>query len=116
VRETVQINPSKTRQKFLDLLGLIRPNRDFSKGCERKNNKNRLASQVVGKASQGIRTLSISLQPAFSRWAIHPANGNMFNMISTFRKENVGADRIGGGSRCRSVIPITARREKFTMN
>jgi hypothetical protein len=98
VRETVQINPSKTQQKFLDLLGLIRPNRDFSKGCGQKNNKNRLASQVVGKASQGIRTLSISLQPAFSRWAIHPANGNMFNMISTFRKENVGADRIGSGN------------------
>jgi hypothetical protein len=28
----IQINPSKTKQKSLDLLGFIRPNRDFSRG------------------------------------------------------------------------------------
>jgi hypothetical protein len=36
----------------LDFLGFIRPNRDFSKGYERKNKKNRLASQVVCEMSQ----------------------------------------------------------------
>jgi hypothetical protein len=36
----------------LDFLGFIRPNRDFSKGYEQKNKKNRLASQVVCKTSQ----------------------------------------------------------------
>jgi hypothetical protein len=30
--KSVQINPNKTKQKSLDLLGFIRPNRDFSKG------------------------------------------------------------------------------------
>src|SRR6516165_5315309 len=35
----------------------IRPNRDFSKGCEQKNKKNRLASQVVCQTSQGLFVL-----------------------------------------------------------
>jgi hypothetical protein len=47
-----QINPNKTKQKSLDFLGFVRPNRDFSKGCEQKNKKNQLASQVVCKTSQ----------------------------------------------------------------
>jgi hypothetical protein len=38
-----QINPNKTKQKSLDFLGLIGPNRDFSMGYEQKNKKNRLA-------------------------------------------------------------------------
>jgi hypothetical protein len=36
----------------LDFLGFVRPNRDFSRGYEQKNKKNRLASQVVCKTSQ----------------------------------------------------------------
>jgi hypothetical protein len=46
--------PRKTKQKPLDLLGFIWPNRSFSKGCDRKNKKNRrldqLASQVARRA------------------------------------------------------------------
>ena len=45
----VSLAPPK--QKSLDFLGFIRANRDFSKGYERKNKKNRLASQVVCKTS-----------------------------------------------------------------
>jgi hypothetical protein len=37
---SVQTNPNKTKQKSLDFLGFIRPNRDFSKGYERKSKKN----------------------------------------------------------------------------
>jgi hypothetical protein len=44
---SVQANPNKTKQNCLDFLGFVRPNRDFSKGYEQKNKKNRLASQVV---------------------------------------------------------------------
>jgi hypothetical protein len=36
---SVQANPNKTKQKSLDLLGFIRPNRDFSMGYEQKNKK-----------------------------------------------------------------------------
>jgi hypothetical protein len=36
----IQIKPSKIACFSLDLLGFIRPNRDFSMGCERKNKKN----------------------------------------------------------------------------
>jgi hypothetical protein len=32
-----QAKPNKTKQKGLDLLGFIRPNRDFSMGCGEKN-------------------------------------------------------------------------------
>jgi hypothetical protein len=62
---SVQINPNKTKQKSLDFLGFIRPNRGFSKGYEQKNKKNRLASQVVRKTSQTV-FLSFSAQPAAS--------------------------------------------------
>jgi hypothetical protein len=55
-----QANPNKTKQKSLDFLGFVRPNRDFSMGYERKNKKNRLASQVVCKTSQ---LLSLSFFP-----------------------------------------------------
>jgi hypothetical protein len=48
----VQAKPNKTKQKSLDFLGFIRPNRDFSMGYEQKNKKNPLASQVVCKTSQ----------------------------------------------------------------
>jgi hypothetical protein len=34
-----QAEPNKSKQKGLDLLGFIRPNRAFSMGCGRKNNK-----------------------------------------------------------------------------
>jgi hypothetical protein len=34
-----QANPNKSKQKGLDLLGFIRPNRDFSMGYGRKNKK-----------------------------------------------------------------------------
>jgi hypothetical protein len=36
---SVQTNPNKTKQKSLDFLGFVRPNRDFSKGYERKIKK-----------------------------------------------------------------------------
>ena len=32
----IQANPNKSKQNCLDLLGFIRPNRDFSMGCGRK--------------------------------------------------------------------------------
>jgi hypothetical protein len=35
----IQTNPSKTKQKSLDLLGFIRLNRGFSMGYEQKNKK-----------------------------------------------------------------------------
>jgi hypothetical protein len=53
----VQANPNKTKQKSLDFLGFIRPNRDFSMGYEQKNKKNRLAYQVVCKTSQAHLSL-----------------------------------------------------------
>jgi hypothetical protein len=31
--QQIQAKPNKTKQKGLDLLGFIRPNRDASKGC-----------------------------------------------------------------------------------
>jgi hypothetical protein len=34
-----QANPNKTKQKSLDFLGFIRPNRDFSMGYDGKNKK-----------------------------------------------------------------------------
>jgi hypothetical protein len=49
---SAQANPNKTKQKSLDFLGFIRPNRDFSMGYGQKNKKNRLASQVVCETSQ----------------------------------------------------------------
>jgi hypothetical protein len=48
---SVQANPNKAKQISLDLLGFIRPNRDFSMGYGQKIKKNRLASQVVCKTS-----------------------------------------------------------------
>jgi hypothetical protein len=35
----VQANPSQSKQKWLVLLGFIRPNRDFSMGCRGKSKK-----------------------------------------------------------------------------
>jgi hypothetical protein len=55
---SLQAKPNKTKQNCLDFLGFIRPNRDFSMGYEQKNKKNRLASQVVCKASQAHPILS----------------------------------------------------------
>jgi hypothetical protein len=49
---SVQAKPNKTKQKSLDFLGFIRPNRGFSMGYDEKNKKKRLASQVVCKTSQ----------------------------------------------------------------
>jgi hypothetical protein len=36
---SLQANPNKTKQKSLDFLGFIRPNRDFSMRYGRKNKK-----------------------------------------------------------------------------
>jgi hypothetical protein len=38
--KSIQAKPNKSKQKSLDLLGVIRPNRAFSMGCGRKNKKN----------------------------------------------------------------------------
>ena len=51
-REFLQANPNKSKQNRLNLLGFIRPNRDFSTDYRRKNKKLRLASQVLCKTSQ----------------------------------------------------------------
>jgi hypothetical protein len=61
---SIQINPSKTKQNYLVLLGFIRPNRDFSMGYGEKNKKNRLASQVVCKTSQTNFSSVLSHQAA----------------------------------------------------
>jgi hypothetical protein len=79
---SVQANPNKTKQKSLDFLGFIRPNRDFSMGYERKNKKNPLASQVVCKTSQAcghpqFQGISASQRP-------YPANGNIIARIFWF--------------------------------
>jgi hypothetical protein len=58
---SVQANPNKTKQKSLDFLGFIRPNRGFSMGYGRKNKKNRLASQVVSETSQIALFISFPL-------------------------------------------------------
>jgi hypothetical protein len=47
-----QIESSQSKQKGLDLLGFVRPNRAFSMSCGRKNKKNPPASQLVCKTSQ----------------------------------------------------------------
>jgi hypothetical protein len=76
--KTPLTNPNKTKQKSLDLLGFVRPNRDFSKGCEQKNKKNRLASQVVCKTSQAGRRQA-------RRWFL--SMGNVVAQDSDFRKK-----------------------------
>jgi hypothetical protein len=78
-----QANPNKTKQNCLDLFGLIRPNRDFSKGYEQKNKKNQLASQVVCKTSQAD---FLSLFPPPSGRFRRFGEGSM---DSGFRKEIV---------------------------
>jgi hypothetical protein len=86
---SVQANPNKTKQNCLDFLGFIRPNRDFSKGYEQKNKKNRLASQVVFKTSQtlphSIRRTPVGQGRRQTRVSIWRYKEH--NTTSVFRKE-----------------------------
>jgi hypothetical protein len=82
---SAQTNPNKTKQKSLDLLGFIRPNRGFSKGYKRKNKKNRLASQVVCKTSQTL-LFSVLRSAHVATRAFDPANTKSVAQVSEFRK------------------------------
>jgi hypothetical protein len=66
------IKPRKSKQKGLDLLGFIRPNRDFSMGCGDSKQKNAAPSQVVRQTSQGD-SLSFLL-PGVGQARAGPAN------------------------------------------
>jgi hypothetical protein len=76
----------------LDLLGFIRPNRDFSKGYEQKNKKNRLASQVVHKTSHALLSFVSSMRAASGRGS-YPVNKKIISIISEFVKQMQGAWR-----------------------
>jgi hypothetical protein len=82
---SVQINPNKTKQNCLDFLGFIRPNRDFSKGYERKNKKNRLTSQVVRKTSHA-RYPPFTEPRGPPQRALHPVNDKSIQDISELCK------------------------------
>jgi hypothetical protein len=79
-----QANPNKTKQKSLDFLGFIRPNRDFSKGCEQKNKKNRIASQVVCKTSQTDLPLFLPSTGGLAWRGFEIRNGKSMARVSDF--------------------------------
>jgi hypothetical protein len=83
----------------LDFLEFIRPNRDFSKGYEQKNKKNRLASQVVCKTSHAISICLSAFDVGQGR--LDPANAKSISRISFFRKAFVGFSSFAGNSECR---------------
>jgi hypothetical protein len=56
---SIQANPNKTKPKSLDLLGFIRPNRDFSKGYERKNKKSTRVSSCMRNVSSATHSHSL---------------------------------------------------------
>jgi hypothetical protein len=57
-----QAKPNKSKQNRLDLFGFIRPNRDFSKGSERKIKKSaRVSSCVQNVSSACLATFTASL-------------------------------------------------------
>jgi hypothetical protein len=91
---SAQANPNKTKQKSLDFLGFIRPNRDFSKGYEQKNKKNRLASQVVCKTSHAsMRSLSQAFSPYLPQRGLVRRLGKDITPISEIVKQMSAAAR-----------------------
>jgi hypothetical protein len=48
----IQANPNKSKQNCLDLLGFIRPNRDFSMSYDESKQKNPVPSRALCKTSQ----------------------------------------------------------------
>jgi hypothetical protein len=56
-----QTNPNKTKQKSLDFLGFIRPNRGFSKGYEQENKKIGSRLRLCAKS---LKALFIRFWPA----------------------------------------------------
>jgi hypothetical protein len=99
--KSIQINPSKTKQKSLDFLGFIRPNRDFSMGYARKNKKIRLASQVV---VQGVsRAFRLSFSSTLGGAARQSGEQKNHNACFWFWQENVAEDFPG--------LRIAARRQ-----
>jgi hypothetical protein len=57
-----QTRPNKSKQNGLDLLGFIRPNRDFSMGYGESKQKNLVSSQAVRVLSQA-HSFSFLLAP-----------------------------------------------------
>jgi hypothetical protein len=56
---SVQANPNKTKQKSLDFLGFIRPNRDFSMGYGKKIKKSTRVSSCMQNVSTRSRLVFI---------------------------------------------------------
>jgi hypothetical protein len=80
-----QTNPNKTKQKSLDFLGFIRPNRDFSMGYERKNKKIHSRLRLCAKRLKQLLSSLHGTRPREA--AFDPAIENILARIPILAKQ-----------------------------
>jgi hypothetical protein len=83
---SLQANPNKSKQKSLDFLGFIRPNRDFSMGYEQKNKKIDSRLRLCAKRLRSIPT-SLLFPLAPTARLSDSGTGKSIAHLSGFRKK-----------------------------